>query len=361
MFYCFLNKFKKEMAFQHLKESRKTIQFLFCLFFFLSIVQFGFSATKTEKISNENIGTNYLNFSFSEPTFYRAAGEVGLLFGQGYIGTIGNNTGQANGIKTFATLGISKVGFFQPANATGTFGGTQGNDLAGTIRIYFTNGTILSRSGAVNWRETTGSTVNIIGLILDPGQPDYTISFGSSSTFILKSNTTKDVGSNIGVKLSRSTITFSDNQNRSGNAATSQVIADLNAELAYLAKVSSVTMSSASVVEGNNLVYTVTFDKSNPAEQIFDFSLSGTATQTSDYSTTLTFSNGVVNNGDGTITVPSGVTSFTVTVPTVNDAVIESTETAILTVASQSATGNIVRGLDLQSLLSQVAQIPFLF
>ena len=291
---------------------------------------------------NEGIKLKGANTTLYQPIFYRAEGEVGLLFNQGYIGTIGQNTGKSNDIKTFATLGISKVGFFQPANATGTFGGTQGNDLAGTIKIYFANGTVLSRTGSVNWRETNNGSVDIIGLILDSGQPDHSISYGSSSTFILKSGTTSGVGNNIGLKLSRSTISFSDGQNRSGNAATSQVIGDLNTELSYLAKVSTVTMSTASIVEGNNLVYTVTFDKSNPAQQIFDFSITGSATSTSDYSTALTISNGVVNNGDGTITVPSGVTSFTVTIATVDDTVIESTETVILTVGSKLATGNIL-------------------
>ena len=291
---------------------------------------------------NEGIKLKGANTTLYQPIFYRAEGEVGLLFNQGYIGTIGQNTGKSNDIKTFATLGISKLGFFQPANATGTFGGTQGNDLAGTIKIYFANGTVLSRTGSVNWRETNNGNVDIIGLILDSGQPDHSISYGSSSTFILKSGTTSGVGNNIGFKLSRSTISFSDGQNRSGNAATSQVIGDLNTELSYLAKVSTVTMSTASIVEGNNLVYTVTFDKSNPAQQIFDFSITGSATSTSDYSTALTISNGVVNNGDGTITVPSGVTSFTVTIATVDDTVIESTETVILTVGSKLATGNIL-------------------
>ena len=307
-----------------------------------SLFSFATPIVKLENKLNEGIKLKGANTTLYQPIFYRAEGEVGLLFNQGYIGTIGQNTGKSNDIKTFATLGISKVGFFQPANATGTFGGTQGNDLAGTIKIYFANGTVLSRTGSVNWRETNNGSVDIIGLILDSGQPDHSISYGSSSTFILKSGTTSGVGNNIGLKLSRSTISFSDGQNRSGNAATSQVIGDLNTELSYLAKVSTVTMSTASIVEGNNLVYTVTFDKSNPAQQIFDFSITGSATSTSDYSTALTISNGVVNNGDGTITVPSGVTSFTVTIATVDDTVIESTETVILTVGSKLATGNIL-------------------
>ncbi|MGV3653644.1 MAG: Ig-like domain-containing protein, partial [Noviherbaspirillum sp.] len=60
-----------------------------------------------------------------------------------------------------------------------------------------------------------------------------------------------------------------------------------------------------------------------------------------DYGTP-TFSNGVVLNGDGTITVPAGVTGFTVTVPTVDDLLYETNETVPLTVGGVSASGLIV-------------------
>ncbi|OYV02663.1 MAG: hypothetical protein CFE26_21895, partial [Verrucomicrobiales bacterium VVV1] len=68
---------------------------------------------------------------------------------------------------------------------------------------------------------------------------------------------------------------------------------------------------------------------------------SGTATLGSDFTNVLTFSNGVTLTG-GNISVPAGVTSFTVTVPTVDDAINEpSPETFTLAVGGVTGTGNI--------------------
>ena len=74
----------------------------------------------------------------------------------------------------------------------------------------------------------------------------------------------------------------------------------------------------------------------------FDFVLKdGTATA-DDYGTA-TFSNGVsYDAATGKITVPAGVTSFTVTVPTINDTVDEADETLKLAVGGKDATGTIV-------------------
>ncbi|MFA7027925.1 MAG: hypothetical protein WC163_08100, partial [Sulfurovum sp.] len=94
------------------------------------------------------------------------------------------------------------------------------------------------------------------------------------------------------------------------------------------------------VEEGENLVYTVTLSESTTTDTTFSFSLGGgSASPGDDYNTTPVFSDGVVDNGDGTITVPAGVTSFTVTVPTVDDNIDEPDETVPLAVGGVSATG----------------------
>ena len=61
-------------------------------------------------------------------------GQVSLTFTKGYLGTQGSNTNQANLIKNLSTLGIARISFGQPTGTT--FGGTQGNDLAGVIKLY---------------------------------------------------------------------------------------------------------------------------------------------------------------------------------------------------------------------------------
>ena len=57
----------------------------------------------------------------------------------------------------------------------------------------------------------------------------------------------------------------------------------------------------------------------------------------------VTFTNGVTLSADGkSVIVPAGVSSFTVTVPTINDTVDEADETLKLAVGGKDATGTIV-------------------
>jgi len=100
------------------------------------------------------------------------------------------------------------------------------------------------------------------------------------------------------------------------------------------------TVSNASATEGSNVVHTVTLNKATPYSQTFSFVVnSGTATA-GDYILPPTFSNGVTILGN-TITVPSGVTSFTVSIATSQDATVETNETYTLVVGGVSGTGTI--------------------
>ena len=69
----------------------------------------------------------------------------------------------------------------------------------------------------------------------------------------------------------------------------------------------------------------------------------GTATAGSDYTNSPSFSNGVTLVG-GNLIVPAGVTSFTVSYPTLDDAVVDSaaTESLPLTIGGVTATGGII-------------------
>jgi hypothetical protein len=97
------------------------------------------------------------------------------------------------------------------------------------------------------------------------------------------------------------------------------------------------------VVEGNNLVFNVTLSTATTKVESYAFSLGGGSASTADYGTA-TFSNGVTYNATtGLITVPAGVTGFAVTLPTVDDALVEITpETVPLTIGGVSATGGIL-------------------
>ena len=82
------------------------------------------------------------------------------------------------------------------------------------------------------------------------------------------------------------------------------------------------TVSNATIVEGGNLVHTVTMSTASDATRTFAFTLTdGTATS-GDYGAA-TFSNGVTLSA-GLITVPAGVTGFTVTIPITGDTLDES-------------------------------------
>ena len=103
------------------------------------------------------------------------------------------------------------------------------------------------------------------------------------------------------------------------------------------------SVSAESQFEGTSLVHTVTLSNASSVPTTFSYSLGGgTATSGTDYSVGTTFSHGVTLSS-GILTVPAGVTSFTVTVPTVLDTIDEGvSETYNLTVGGQIGVGTIV-------------------
>ena len=258
--------------------------------------------------------------------------QVSLTFSKGYLGTQKSAVQNTSDVLSFNTLGIARVSFSQ--SYVGAFGGTQGNDLAGTIRIYLNSGQIITLNGALNFREGANPT-DVYGLIFNSGQ-NASISYGSSLTYNIVGGSVANVSTSLGLKAYASNIVFVDGVDRGGNAATNTIISLMNAELANSPQPSSITLTSNSVTEGQNLIFNVALTSApavgNP--QVLTLTSAGTATSSGDYTTTYTFSNGVINNGDGTITVPAGVTSFSVTVSTIDDVALEVTETLILNIGS---------------------------
>jgi gliding motility-associated-like protein len=280
----------------------------------------------------------FIVFIFSSET----KAQVSLAFSKGYLGTQTTNTQTSTDIKNLSTLGIARVSFSQ--SYSGQFGGTQGNDLAGVLKFYLTDGTSFSLNGALNFRETTGSKTEVFGFTFAPGQT-RTIAYGSGQSFTIVGGQTSNTSTNLGLKSYTSTWVFTDGEQRSGNAATSGLLTALNSELANTPQPSAITLNSGTgVVEGQNIVYQVALSSATTAgnPQTYVFTIGGTATSGSDYNSTFTFSNGVINNGDGTITVPGGVSSFTITVNTIDDAAIESLETLTVNVGNKSISSNIL-------------------
>ena len=97
-----------------------------------------------------------------------------------------------------------------------------------------------------------------------------------------------------------------------------------------------VTVTSPTANEGNNLVYTVTVAGSGIRS--YSFVLGGTA-DAADHGAPV-FSNGVTLAGS-VLTVPNGVSNFTITIPTINDALDEVNETLTVSIGGVTGTGTI--------------------
>ncbi|WP_252375831.1 VCBS domain-containing protein [Aeromonas hydrophila] len=105
------------------------------------------------------------------------------------------------------------------------------------------------------------------------------------------------------------------------------------------------SVSSESAAEGGNLLHTVTLSDATQEATQYDFGIKGSGTNPAsslDWGTAQ-FSNGVTyNSATGKITVPAGVSGFTVTIPTVDDRLVEANETLTVTVGGQNGIGTII-------------------
>ncbi|WP_319799383.1 retention module-containing protein [Aeromonas hydrophila] len=105
------------------------------------------------------------------------------------------------------------------------------------------------------------------------------------------------------------------------------------------------SVSSESAAEGSNLLHTVTLSDATQEATQYDFGIKGSGTNPAsslDWGTAQ-FSNGVTySSATGKITVPAGVSGFTVTIPTVDDRLVEANETLTVTVGGQNGIGTII-------------------
>jgi Ca2+-binding RTX toxin-like protein len=101
-------------------------------------------------------------------------------------------------------------------------------------------------------------------------------------------------------------------------------------------------LSDDSVTEGGSVSYNVTLSIASDKSTTLSFKLGDGTAGATDFGTP-TFTNNVTLNQDGkTINVPPGVTSFTVTVPTTQDTLPESTETLPLAIGGVTGTALII-------------------
>ncbi|WP_368199057.1 type I secretion C-terminal target domain-containing protein [Aeromonas sp. R7-4] len=105
------------------------------------------------------------------------------------------------------------------------------------------------------------------------------------------------------------------------------------------------SVTGGSVVEGGMLSNSVVLSDATQEATQYDFAIrsSGSNPASNQDWGNAQFSNGVTyNSTTGKITVPAGVSGFTVTIPTVNDRLVEANETLSLTIGGQSGTGTIL-------------------
>lgn len=124
----------------------------------------------------------------------------------------------------------------------------------------------------------------------------------------------------------------------SGSLAVTGTIVDNDGVIP--AKITAI--SNDSKTEGSTLIHNVTLDKVSTTPITFPFTIrNGTATQNSDFNAP-TFSNGVTTTDGLSITVPANVSSFTVSVTTIDDISDEPNETYTVESGTITATGTIV-------------------
>ena len=151
------------------------------------------------------------------------------------------------------------------------------------ILVSSATGQTLEVPGAIVWRETTGSTIEIIGFIPDPANPVTNLSSIGLPAYQIDSN------SNFGLKLISSTYVITDGTNISGNAATTGLLDALNdylAEVQLNAPAGPVTASDLTTIDTTP---TLTGTATLQAGETFSVIVDGQ---------TYTTSNGVTFNGN---------------------------------------------------------------
>ncbi len=126
---------------------------------------------------------------------------------------------------------------------------------------------------------------------------------------------------------------------KSCGPTTSTVVEVVEPSLPVVSTITPDTKTEGTV--NNDLVHTVTLDKASACSTLISFSLVDNTTSPADHGTP-TFSNGVTyDNVTGKITVPAGVTTFTVTVTVTEDAIADSGEFYDLTIGGVATKGTI--------------------
>jgi Calx-beta domain/Bacterial Ig domain len=196
----------------------------------------------------------------------------------------------------------------------------------------------------VDLDEAGGGAIELSGSVGGDTRPGdiITLEFGDGTTF----TTTVDDDLRFTLEVEISTVLSNDfvegtvsGEDEFGNSYEAE------AERSYDIEIPQVitAISNESEVEGDNLVFDVSLHPlSFYADQgVHTFELVDVTTSSADYGD-ISFSDGVINNNDGTITVPAGLTSFQVTVEGAQDIISEPTEAFDINIDGVTGIGEIL-------------------
>ncbi|MFC0348983.1 retention module-containing protein, partial [Undibacterium danionis] len=240
------------------------------------------------------------------------------------------NSGPVTGIGTILDGTVATLSVSGPANV---------NENAGTVTYTVTLSAasiapVTVNYGTVNGTAIAGSDYSVTGgsLTFAPGETSKTVTVAITNDSITES-----------LESFQFVISGANNAVLGTSSVNTNIIDD-DAPSVLGVEPGAPGVADNNVVEGANLVYTVTLSQATTSATTYAYSLGGgTATAGSDYNATPTFSNGVTLVG-GNLIVPAGVASFTVTVATIDDAVVDSAspETLPLVIAGVTGAGGIL-------------------
>ncbi|HSI43509.1 MAG TPA: Calx-beta domain-containing protein, partial [Methylotenera sp.] len=277
------------------------------------------------------------SFTVTIPTIQDTIDEVGA--GETYNLVIGGQTGVGTITDDDAApaVSVSNISVLEVDNLNAVFTVNLSNPSSApvTVNLAFADGTATGGTGtggtsSTDYGNNTRMQVSTDGGTTWSALGTNTATFAAGQTSVLvRTYINANTG---GTEAATETFTLT-------ASVTSGTTSNVNATGTATIIDETITVSSPTVTEGTSLVYNVAIS-AHAAAVVTTLDISGTASAT-DYGA-LTFSNGVTYNaGTGALTIPGGVTNFTVTIPTVNDTFNEPNETLLLNIGGVVGTGTI--------------------
>ena len=257
-----------------------------------------------------------LTFLFASISFLAVSQNlITVPFNNGFVG---NNTANNSSTQAYYTSGLGWTNVQFAQNSSSTIFTAQGNDIIGMVLITDNNGIEHTINGFIKWRTPSGNSPHT--MVFEPAA-GTNIALATNSSNGANTYTITDT-KYIGLTFNGSTLSISPVPGTvTGNAATNGLLDDLNAYLLILPKLS---VADVTVNESAGTA-TVTVTLSAPTSNIVTIAYAtsnGTATASSDYTTTA-----------GVLTFSANQTTRTFTVQIIDDAVIETSETINITLS----------------------------